>query len=267
MNYRKRNKGIRFCGSKGKCGEIVQIIQELIPTSNGVYWEPFLGAAKIMQSIHCGKRYGTDSDPHIVSLLSHIQNGWIPPTSISEEEYKLWMGRRKKEKYQYDPMMGFVGYGCSFGARYFQGYARSKKGEVNFAASARTALLRQKPFLKNVIFGHGDYRKVDAPKCEEMLIYCDPPYEGTKPVGGMKPFNNKKFWSWAVSKAHDHIVLVSEYQCPIDCAVVIWEKSVAAGIRFGTKGDGGGIGSGKRKLEKLFCINPEHAKGVGLGLF
>jgi DNA adenine methylase len=265
MNYKNRNKGVRYNGSKGKCTEITRIVNSLLRPGD-LYWEPFLGAAKIMQGVRWEERFGSDADPNIVGLLNAVQAGWEPPSSVSEDEYKLWMSRRKT--HVGDPMLGFVGYGCSFGARYFQGYARSKEGTVNFAASARTALLRQKPFLAGVKMFVDDYRNSSPYSHQHVVIYCDPPYEGTKPVGAdLKPFDSAAFWEWAkvVARA-GHTVLVSEYKCPFPDAAVVWQKSVAAGIRFGTGGDGGDKGDGTRKTEKLFLLNPKSARGIGLGL-
>lgn len=265
------NRGIRFNGSKGKCPEIVEVIQSLIKRDS-YYWEPFLGAGKIMQSIRCRERAGSDIDPHIITLLQEIQNGWQPPNwKITEEQYQYWNKRRKKHPDLRDPMIGFIGYGCSFGARFFEGYARSKKGEVDFGASARMALLRQKPFLRGVTLACRPYNDQHTTRfhpdfLKRLIIYADPPYEGTKRVGRGDKFDSEEFWKWCRNfMAAGATVVVSEYKCPLD-HVVLWEKKVAAGIRFGTGGDGGAKGSGKKKHEKLFCLNPKVARRIGLGI-
>lgn len=266
MSLYRGPKGIRFIGSKGKCGEIARIVNDLMPP-NGTYWEPFVGAGKIMQGVRAAHRYGSDIDCHIIDLLTSIQRGWEPPSRVSEDDYKYW--KKACRQGARDPLIGFIGYACSFGGRFFEGYARSKQADVNFAASARRSLLRQKPFLQDVLWWRGDYSNyrdeqlVDRPD----LIYMDPPYAGTKPCGSVKTqFDSTAFWKWATQKAKHSIVLVSEYTCPVKHAVVVWEKSVSAGIRFGTGGDGGAKGSGKRKLEKLFLLNPNVADKVGFGI-
>lgn len=236
----------------------------------GQYWEPFVGSGKVIQSVKAEDRTGTDLDRPMIALLKAVQSGWNPPTVVTEDDYGLWMSRRKKLRYADDPMMGFVGYGCSFGARYFQGYARSKKGTVNFAESARAALLRQKPLLKDVYLFVDDYRQVmTGGRLNPRVMYCDPPYRGTKPVGSAvtRAFDSDEFWQWAVNwAAKGWIVLVSEYECPVKTASVLWESKVAAGIRFDTGGDGGATGSGRKKYEKLYCLSEGASKQVGLGL-
>jgi DNA adenine methylase len=262
MNYRSRAKGIRFNGGKSRCGGIVPIINALLP-AGGVFHAPFCGSCKIEQYVRARRRYLSDLCPDIICLLKAVQAGWDPPTTVTEKEYTYWKSQRGKQTD--DPTRAFVLYGCSFGARYGEGYARSKNGAVNFAATARLALLRQKPFLKGADIYTADYRDADAP--EAGVVYCDPIYEGTKPCGSVRQkFDSATFWKWAVKKARNGVVLVSEYTCPVKHAVVVWEKSVSAGIRFGTGGDGGAKGSGKRKQEKLFLLNPEVRTKIGMGI-
>lgn len=58
------------------------------------------------------------------------------------------------------------------------------------------------------------------------VIYCDPPYEGTKKYGNAKDFDYLEFWEtmrkWS---RHNNIVLISELQAPDDF-ITIWEKEV-----------------------------------------
>ena len=266
MKYSSPSKGVRFNGGKGKCRGLVAVINSLLP-ENAVYHEPFCGSCKVVQSVRAARRIATDADPYIICLLKAVQRGWDPPSSISEAEYDRlhdeYRAGRGRAEYVY-PLIAFAGYACSFGARFFEGYARSKKRTVNFAESGRTSLLRQRPFLEGVELAVADYR--DPPPINPDVIYCDPPYQGTKDCGSVKGFDSVAFWDWAVKAARRSTVLVSEYQCPIPDAVVLWEKDVAAGLRFGTKGDGGEKGDGRRKREKLFCLTPSAVRDVGLGL-
>lgn len=265
MNYASRSKGIRYSGGKGKAGSMIRTIQSLIEPGM-IYWEPFVGSGKIIQYIKGCHRYGSDIDAPIITLLQAIQAGWNPPNKVSEKEYRQLMSQRREEFVT--PMMAFAGYGCSFGARYFQGYARSKKSTVNFAASARQALLRQKPLIQDVIFRIIDYRDLYwGGSGPPDILYCDPPYDNTKACGSDQTrFDSKEFWKWAIKQAKHSIVLVSEYSCPIPNAQIIWEEKIAAGIRFGTCGHGGHKGSGKRKRERLYCLNPKIGNSIGLGV-
>jgi DNA adenine methylase len=267
VDYTKPTKGIRYSGAKGKCREIVKIINSY---TRGTlkYWEPFVGSGKIIQSVRAGFRYGSDIDRPIINLLLAVQSGWNPPETVTEKQYKLWMSRRNDPAYENSPMLGFIGYGCSFGARYYQGFARSKRGTVNFAASARAALLRQKPYLENkVVLWISDYRQAFLSGRFPDVVYCDCPYNDTKPAGSkMERFDSAEFWEYAAEWSKRAVVLCSEYQCPIKSAKVVWAKSVPAGIRFGTNGNGGDRGSGKMKEERLFLLTAGADKRVGLGI-
>lgn len=246
----ERNKGIRYAGAKGKISRhIVRIINSILKPGQ-IYCEPFVGSGKIIQSVRSDvTRIGSDIDPQIICLLRSVRDGWVPPDFVSEDDWKKW---KKRSKTQVHPMCAFCGYACSFGGRYFQGYARSRKTEVNFAISAKKSLIRQRPFLQGCIFKCRDYRSVYS---RAHVYYCDVPYKGTIPVGSTKTrFDSDKFWEWAEELSKKSTVLVSEYECPIR-AEVVWEKSIAASIRTGTDGHGGSRGDGKRKLEKLFLLS------------
>jgi site-specific DNA-adenine methylase len=157
MNYHT-NKGIRYCGGKSKCKGLIKIMNQFL-SSGRTFWDAFTGSAKIVQSIRQdSERWASDTNVEMISLLKEIQNGWNPPETVDEETYQIWFNRRGIPKWEKHPMMAFCGYGCSFGGRYFQGYARDPKNNHNFANAARSALLRQKPFLKNVNLGVRDYR-------------------------------------------------------------------------------------------------------------
>jgi DNA adenine methylase len=267
-NFRHPASGVRYLGSKGKCPEIVRYVNELLKPGD-VYWEPFVGAGKVIQHVRADvKRVGTDIDPAVIALLRAVRDGWDPPKRVTEEEYKQWKKVWRSGKDPDNPMIGFVGYATSFGGRFFEGYARSRTKDVNFAESARTSLLRQAPRLKGISLSVADYREpFKLSRSKGHVIYCDPPYEGTKPCGSVKSkFDSDTFWSWAMAMMNQGwIVLVSEYTCPIMNTTVLWEKSVAAGIRFDTKGDGGARGSGRMKHEKLFSLGTA-GRSVGLGL-
>lgn len=51
------------------------------------YIEPFVGAGWVMEKMD-GERYGYDKHSYLIAMFKALQNGWTPPTSISEEEYR-----------------------------------------------------------------------------------------------------------------------------------------------------------------------------------
>ena len=76
----------------------------------------------------------------------------------------------------------------------------------------------------DVDFICADYDSLEVPP--NSLIYCDPPYEGTKQYATSKNFKHEAFWQWCRDKAAEgHIVFVSEYNAPDDFRC-IWQKEL-----------------------------------------
>lgn len=208
------------------------------------YVEPFVGGANMIDKID-GLRIANDSHPHLISLLSAVASGWVPPTNLSEDEYKSL-----KVNKAIDPITGFAGFLCSFGSKWFGGYARNKAG-TNYARTGHNALIKQAPNLSGIEFRCGSYLDLQVPP--NSIIYCDPPYAGTtKYATGL--FDHEVFWNWCRDKVLEgHTVFVSEYNAPSDWACV-WEKKVTA--NFDSNRD-----SASNRVERLFTLKPtpDHA--------
>lgn len=84
-----------------------------------------------------------------------------------------------------------------------------------------------------------DYREYQHQ--EGDIVYCDPPYIGTKKYDG-REFDHYAFYDWV--RTRDFPVYFSEYNAPDDFACV-WEKGIS-------KKFAGGKSAGKRANEKLF---------------
>lgn len=243
---------MRYCGGKGHYTDgIIQTIRSLIPTG-GVYWEPFVGSAKIIARVRHCHRYGSDIDPHIIRLLIAIQKGWKPPNRVTEDVYHIW-----KERKDWDhPMVAFVGYGCSFGGKFFGGYIRKGHGTLE---EVRSTLMKQKPFLEGIDFRVRDYREGFWGKGIPDAVYCDVPYDRTIAVGNRTTkFNSDEFWKWCAQMSKKSIILVSEYSCLVPGAKCLWSKTMPKSLRSKD-----GIDT---KTEKLFCLNQEVGKKIGFGL-
>ena len=77
------------------------------------YVEPFVGGANMIDKVD-GNRIGADVHPHLICLLDAVANGWIPPESVSEEEYK-----QAKSAKAIDAKTAFMGFLCSFGSKWY----------------------------------------------------------------------------------------------------------------------------------------------------
>ncbi len=230
---------MKYMGSKNRhAKELLPIILK-DRTPGQWYVEPFVGGANMIDKVE-GNRIGADIHPHLICLLDAVANGWIPPDSVTEEEYKILQGRQIN-----DPMVGFVGFGCSFGGKFFGGYARGKNNNGswrNYASETKRNLLKQAPNLKGILFVCSRYDQLVIPP--NSIIYCDPPYAGTTKYA-TGAFDHDAYWQWCRNKAIEgHKVFVSEYNAPADWACV-WEKKTTANFASTREG-------GSERIERLF---------------
>lgn len=200
------------------------------------YVEPFVGGANMIDKVD-GNRLGSDSNADLIILLKamSLYDYWVPPFKVSEEEYQA---------VRHCPpsiMKSYIGFGLSYGGKWFGGYRRDKVGKRDYSFEAYKNYMTQAPRLRGVEFQCSDYAELLIP--EGSLIYCDPPYAGTTKyaTGG---FDHSAFWQWCEAKADEgHTVFVSEYTAPYGWKCV-WEKTVNNTL---TKDTGS-----KQGIERLF---------------
>ena len=115
---------MRYLGGKSRIAKpILEVILANATERTGVYWEPFIGGGGMASKAakHFNRCIYSDQDEDLMLMWEALATGWEPPEQVSEEEYKAL---RHAEP---SALRGFVGYGCSFGGKWFGGYARSKK--------------------------------------------------------------------------------------------------------------------------------------------
>lgn len=157
-----------------------------------------------------------DKHPYLIAMWKGLQKGYELPNNISEQEYKFI----KEHKTLDCVLTGFVGFGCSFGGKWFGGYARNATG-TNYAAQSKRSVLKDLATLKTAEFVCNDYRNLAIPI--GAVIYADPPYANTTGYGNEK-FNTEEFWDYMRLLADTgHQVFISEQTAPEDF-VCIWEK-------------------------------------------
>jgi len=180
------------------------------------YIEPFVGGANIVSKIKHPKRIAMDANAALITLYQALQNGWEPPDTLSEVEY----AELKANQASQNPLTAFAGFGCSFGGKWFGGYARNAIGH-NYALSAKNSIRKKFKTLEDVKFIAGGYDTFTYPK--SSLIYCDPPYANTTGYDGVKEaFDSSAFWEWCRQQTRNgNLVLVSEYAAPEDFMSVV----------------------------------------------
>lgn len=92
------------------------------------------------------------------------------------------------------------------------------KGERNYYQERLKNLKKQN--LQGIDFAVGDYRDFDI--LRNTLIYCDPPYFGTKSYGYAyeSKFNYEEYWDWVRETSKYNYVVCSEETFPDDFTII-----------------------------------------------
>lgn len=194
---------------------------------------PLLGGGGTLVSLFCGacaiealaaenfdEVICNDIQPYIISMFKGLQRGMKLPDNVSEEQWRY----TKEHKDENPALTGFIGFACSFGGRFFEGYARGNGR--NYAMDGKKSLEKVMPNLQKVKFICGDYHDVELP--DGCVVYADPPYNGTKKFQN-KEFDTFEFWRYMRQISKDHLVFISELHAPDDF-VCVWEKEVTRTI-------------------------------------
>ena len=237
-----------YMGSKNRLSKyLVPIIESYIDEKTEGYMEPFVGGANIIDKVNCDNKIGYDVHKELVALLNYIKVNDDIPEIITEEEYEKVKNNR--ENYE-DWYVGLVRFCSTFGAKYFGGYARSKKDKFNGEKSylAIKNLKKQSVNFTNITFECEDFRKIKNIK--NHVIYCDPPYRNTTKYK-TETFPYEEFYDWCREMSKNNVVLISEYWMPNDFEC-IWEKESKVNFDSNRKAND----DKNKRIEKLFiCKN------------
>ena len=242
---------MRYVGSKNKLSkELAPIIQSYINENTKGYLEPFVGGANMIDKIKCDNKIGCDIHKELIALLNKAKDDVDDiPNEITEDEYNNV--KNNKQNYE-DWYVGLVGFCSTFGAKYFGGYARVRKGNRNMPKEGIKNLKKQAPNLKDIEFKCCSFLDLPKDKIKGYVIYCDIPYRGTTKYKTQE-FPYDEFYKWANEMAKDNTVLISEYDMP-EGFKCIWQKETKANFDSNRKsGD-----KNNKRVEKLFLCNAEN---------
>lgn len=254
---------MKYVGSKRRI--LKYILPIILKDRRADQWfvEPMCGSAIVSQNVD-GKVIATDVNRYLTCLLMCVQNGLKFPCTVSEKDYVEWKSFYDMvENNHHDcsissaAMIGFVGFCCSYGGKFFGGFARgndNKGNPRNFADEQSRNLEKRIPLIQHILFNCYDYRKLITVEERDVrwgippnsLIYVDPPYKNSTGYRTGK-FDHEEFWEWCRKKRGEgHTIFVSEYVAPDDFECV-WAKSLVSSL---TKDTGSKVG-----VEKLFTLN------------
>jgi DNA adenine methylase len=169
-------------------------------------------------------RIGCDTNKYLIALLRCIRDTpqSLPKNNLdlTEEEYNFLKTSYRGLPSTMHARIGFAGFPVSFGAKWFAGWSRNRRGD-DYVRRAFENAQRQSAKLQGAIFGVRDYRRLLFSSKKPAIIYCDPPYRNS--TGYFVGFNHDLFFNWCRERATEgHIVLVSEYEAP-DGFECVWE--------------------------------------------
>lgn len=230
---------MKYMGSKSRIVPyIVPIIQDYIDKSTGgIYIEPFCGGCNVIRNVKASIRIASDKEKYLIAMFENLGRLKKLPEFVTKEHYSdvrncYNIGSKKYE----DWYIGAIGYLASYNGRFFDGgYAGLVKTKVgttrDYYAEAKRNIEHQAIDMKDVLFFCEDYQDLlKNKKIPEIgaVIYCDPPYKGTKKYAS-RGFDHGKFWDWCREQSKKNIVLVSEREAPEDFNC-IWEQQVTRTI-------------------------------------
>jgi|SRR6186997_1936676 len=215
-------------GGKARIAKRLAEVMLSTTTDRVGYLEPFVGGAWVLEQMapHFSAPAAGDVMLDVALLWQAVQQGWVPPTEISRERYdELRNAEPSAER-------AFAGFGCSFGGKWFGGYAKNDPSHAaDYAGAAHRSIIKKTPVAQRSFITHADYRSW-APG-PGVVVYCDPPYSGAP------AWDADQFWATARQWTADGAtVFISEYSAPAD-ARVVWSADVLQalnGARSGTQG-------------------------------
>lgn len=205
---------MRYPGSKKRLAP--WLVENIVPRAGGrtTLIEPFLGGANSFAALapYFKRQFALELNLDIALMWQAVIAGWAPPTEVTEAEYTAL------HKAPPSPLRGFVGSGCSFGGKWFGGYARggtnADGSPRNHQAESQRAVLARASQFPAAVVAWGSYER--APVTPNCVVYCDPPYAGTlQYAGAPAAFDSERFWEQAQRWTNrGALVVVSEYIAP-----------------------------------------------------
>ena len=256
---------MKYVGGKSRAAKhIAEAIVSYLPPSvseksiPGRYFEPFVGGGSMAAAIghKFDEAHYSDMHPDLMLLWSSLLSDGgefsalnTLPDHVSEDEYQALRNEPSSA------LRGFVGFACSFGAKWFGGYARG--GPRNYASEGKRGLNKKIPGMLAKVqttARQASYSDLSLTLKPGDVASCDPPYAKTQRYA-TGAFDHETFWEtvtlWAQSGVH---VFVSEYVAPEPNPDAthgwssIWEREQATTLSKANY---------KKAIERLFVYMPK----------
>lgn len=236
---------MQYFGGKQRISKRLAVFINTTMKKDQPFVDAFCGSCNVISKVDSNRlRIANDKHKYLMQMWKDYNEGKEYPSKITKQDYDYI-----KSNKDHDPALtGLVGFGMSFGGKWFGGFTGevSKNGQ-DYLKCAVNGLNKKMKTMNGVVFKCGDYWEIDLP--DNSFIYCDIPYKGTttyckKEVG---EFNHEDFYKWCREKVKEgHDVYVSEYDYNVpQGAEVVWS------VQSGTT-NAAWQGSAKKTVEVLY---------------
>lgn len=173
------------------------------------YIEPFVGRCNTISKVD-GNRIGNDSDGNLIDMWRSIQQGWIPPKYLHEDDYQYIIDNKdtvSSTTVAYTDMIVTKCLTTSNARR-----SRSSKIET-YSRRGFNEIENIIGSIQGVIFTSTNYQDMQLPK--NSIIMCYPPENIADDI----------FWRWCREKIVDghQIYIIGDY-APIDFRVIWFSR-------------------------------------------
>jgi len=228
---------MQYLGGKTRIAKLIAAEIDKIRKPGQWVWDPFCGGLSVSVALSKnGPVYATDICAPLIALYKAVQNGWEPPITLTREEYSA--ARLLPDT---DPLKAFVGFGCSFGGKWFGGYSSSRPKYARPIEGA--AKIVKRDVSCGAKFGCLDFLNQPI-KPTSGIIYMDPPYSGVTGYGSN--FDHDRFCSNVREWSAFTDVFVSEYNMPF--GTILFEREQRTSVNSGISG------SSISAVERLYYI-------------
>jgi DNA adenine methylase len=209
---------MQYLGGKKRLSKHIAAVLEAHRSDGQRFVDVFCGSLAVTAAMSDrGPRVANDGCAPLIVLYEAWREGWRPPL-ITEDIYK----QVKATQDPSDPLTAFIGFGCSYGGKWFGGFARDKQHGRDFAATATRSLDRL--IVGDFALSCLDFTQLDI--ASRDLVYGDSPYKSTTAYGYFKSFDHAAYvrqldtWSLVAD------VFASEYEAQSSTWTLIAEWDV-----------------------------------------
>jgi DNA adenine methylase len=227
---------MQYLGGKKHLAKHIAAVLESRRSDGQRFVDVFCGSLAITAAMSDrGPRLANDGCAPLIRLYEAWRDGWRPPV-ITESVYQAV----KTKQDPTDPLTAFVGFGCSYGGKWFGGFARDPEHGRDFAATAARSL--DKLVQSSVTLSCCDFSGVGVNAGD--LVYGDSPYRGTTKYGYYRGFDYPAYLTQLNTWSRSADVFVSEYETQSEN----WEQVAEWDVRKSRfKG---------RQVERLYRVHP-----------